>query len=98
MQLDLSYSQRDQRRAKKEQRRLLCPGDEWKMNGKGVGGSWGLGVATKPRDSISGRRFFWKGCGWGREAGKEHQGEGVFSMSGVQVSAWRDRNWWDLGS
>lgn len=49
------------------------------MNGKGggVGGSWGLGVATKPQDSISGRSCFWNRGTEGMQAGQGRLPRGI---------------------
>lgn len=60
------------------------------MNGRGVGGSWGLGIATKPRDSISGRSCFWNHGTKGMRLGQRRQAgapgrRGVFHVKGASV-------------
>lgn len=66
--------------------------------GKGWGGAGGLGSQQSRGIQLAGGDFSGKDAGGAGKAGKEHQGEGVFSVSGVQVFAWRDRNWQDLDS
>lgn len=60
----------------------MCPGAEWKMNGKGVRGCWGLGVVTKPRDSISERSRFWDR---GTKGMQGRQARGVLHVKGASV-------------
>lgn len=67
-------------------------GEEW-------GGAGGLGLQQSHGIQLAGEVVSGitalKGCGWGREGRQGHQGEGVFSMSKVQVFSWRDRKWGD---
>lgn len=66
--------------------------------GKGWGGARGLGLQQSHRiqsegEIVSGIRALKGLKGQGRQA--KASGEGVFSMSRVQVFVWRGRTWWD---